>query len=103
MTASKNRNAVHFVQLSASRTGRGGKRIGAFINCWIRFPWPDGAELLAKHYVKRQGYAIRRIAKGPLISRRPIDKRVRPYFDEAMRDGASFVFHEYPIRKRSGR
>ncbi len=59
--------------------------------------------MLAKHYIKKQGYIIRRVSRKPLVAPRPKDREMRGYFDEALRDGASFVFYQYPVGKRSAK
>jgi hypothetical protein len=29
---------------------------GAYVNCWINFPLKGGAELLARHYIRKYGW-----------------------------------------------
>jgi hypothetical protein len=77
---------------------------GAYVNCWIDFRLHEGALVLAKFYIRQEGWRIRtleshRWVNGPANAGRGAIK----YFREAKRDGASFVFHRYPIRPRADR
>jgi hypothetical protein len=71
---------------------------GAYISCWINFPMSNGAEQLARYYIRANGWKIRRIHQRFKVSK--ADSRKKPgftkYFDEAAKDGTSFVYHIYP-------
>src|SRR5688500_6877570 len=86
---------------SAARAARRSGE-GAYVNCWIDFKLDDGALMLAKHYIRQAGWRIRRIEEhrwfdGP----RDVEPGSVRYFREAKRNGASFVFHRYPARRRA--
>ncbi len=70
--------------------------IGAFACCWINFPLEDGAELLARHYLHKHGWDPTDIKDVRSIERADyLDTDELQYFDEAVKDGASFVFDSY--------
>jgi hypothetical protein len=95
-------DGLHFFTLLAykkrtrSVTGRS-RRVGAYVNCWINFRLYEGALALAKFYIRNYGWQIRSLEDHRWINGPADVKRgsVR-YFREAKRDGASFVFHNYP-------
>ena len=102
-------DGLHFFTILASQelrsTARSRRRShdGAFVNCWIDFKHYEGALLLAKFYIRQEGWRIRRVQEHRWITG-PTDVArgsVR-YFSEAKRDGASFVFHRYPMRELKG-
>ena len=72
---------------------------GAYVSCWINFPLLEGAELLAKHYIRDAGYEPGEIDKVYDVSRSDYsdDDADLQYFEEAEADGASLVFHNYPL------
>ncbi len=78
---------------------------GAYISCWIEFPLAEGAEELAKFYIRKQKWKIRSIKEHSLVTRSDYKdrKHLLQYLDEAKKDGASFTFHLYPKKRRKGR
>lgn len=72
---------------------------GAFVNCWIDFKIQDGAEELARYYIKQAGWV-----PGETEAARWVEKeeyREMPetlvWFTEAEEDGVCLVFHSWPV------
>jgi hypothetical protein len=70
---------------------------GAYVSCWINFTLADGAELLARYYIEKDGWI-----PGEVHERKWVEKddyQDNPehlqYYLEAEADGASFVFHSW--------
>jgi hypothetical protein len=74
---------------------------GAYVNCWINFSIKGGAELLARHYVEKGDWRILGRAKSTWVTEKTYNKEdvARKYYAEALKDGASLVFHNYPVRR----
>ena len=71
---------------------------GAYVTCWINFALQDGAELLAKHYISEAGWTPGDVEEVQIVERdHYAGEPELQYFDEAAKDGASFVFHTYPL------
>src|SRR5262245_46043578 len=71
---------------------------GAFVNCWINFILEDGAEVLARYYIKQAGW-IPGVAHEHLLVKADTyqdDPENLQYYLEAEADGASFIFHSWP-------
>lgn len=76
------------------------KKGGAYVNCWIKFRLYEGALLLAKYYVREEGWRIRAVTEHHWIpDRAAASSETVKYFDEAEAEGASLVFHRYPKRQ----
>jgi hypothetical protein len=90
------KRGLHFFTILAFKNGT-----GAFVNCWIDFSLYEGALTLAKFYIRQEGWRIRTVEKHRWIDgpEEVVRGAVR-YFKEAKRDGASFVYHRYPVRRR---
>jgi len=70
----------------------------AYVNCWINFALQDGAELLAKHYIRKAGWSPGEVEDVRHVERNDyLDDPALQYFEEAAKDGASLVFYEYPL------
>lgn len=83
-------------QPTASRSGA--HRLGgAYVNCWIDFRNREGALLLARHFVRRDGWRIRSVQESTWIDgpARAVRGTLR-WYREAQRLGACFVFNTYP-------
>lgn len=68
---------------------------GAYVSCWVDFALREGAEVLARHYIREQGWAPGRIDEMRWVERTDYarDPENVVYFDEAKQEGASFVIH----------
>ena len=104
------KDGLHYFMILASQKQRSGtsprrrRGVGVYVNCWIDFKLYEGALILAKFYIRKQGWRIRTVeahrwVDGPADVARGAVK----YFREAKRDGASFVFHMYPTVRRARR
>lgn len=91
------KDGLHFFTILSFKRSR-----GAYVNCWIDFKLYEGALALAKFYIRKDGWRIRTLEEHRWIDGPAAVARgsVR-YFREAKRDGASFVFHRYPVRRRA--
>lgn len=78
---------------------------GAFVNCWISFRLQEGALVLAKYYIRGQGWLVRSVQEHRWINRAiDLPPGSRRFFREAQTDGACFEFHFYPKSQgRAGR
>lgn len=77
------------------------KRGGAYVNCWIKFRLYEGALLLAKYYVREEGWRVRAVTEHQWMpGRATASAETVRYFDEAERQGACLIFHRYPRRQR---
>lgn len=96
-------HGLHFFMIHAipARKRSSEKKVGgAFVNCWINFPHVDGALCLAKYYLRTAGWRFRKLEEQKWITRNDFrGQKSLQYFDEAAIDGASFVFHQYPVAK----
>lgn len=74
---------------------------GAYVNCWIKFRLYEGALLLAKYYVREEGWRIRAVIEHQWMpGRAAASGETIKYFDEAEADGACLVFNRYPKKQR---
>jgi len=94
---------MHAVPMKGSKSQKHG---GAYVSCWVNFPHGEGALVLAKHYIRSAGWRFRRLQEHKWLTRS--DHRGRKslqYYDEAAKDGSSFVFDLYPKseKKRSNK
>jgi len=88
---------IHANPLPGSRNVRHG---GAYISCWVNFPHGEGAQLLARHYIRGWGWRVRSVQEHRYPTRADyVGDPALKYFDEAAADGCSFVFHAYPPDK----
>lgn len=72
---------------------------GAYISCWVNYPHEEGALVLAKHYVRGAGWRCRSVLDRKWVRRSDYSKHDSlKYYNEAAKDGSSFVFHNYPKR-----
>lgn len=71
--------------------------IGAFVNVWIDYAGQEGAEVLARHYVKRAGWLPQEIedVRCPTTTDYAADDDLRRYFDEAVEQGHCVSFYLY--------
>jgi hypothetical protein len=71
---------------------------GAYVNCWINFQREDGARHLAEYYVTQEGWVIEEIEESKWVGQETYDDNPTGlgYFNEAVQDGASFVFNTWP-------
>jgi len=73
---------------------------GAYVSCWVNFRLYEGALELAKFYVRQQGWSVRSVRSHAWLNgpSHAVRGTVR-YYREALRVGASLVFHEYPANE----
>jgi hypothetical protein len=79
------------------------KRGGAYVSCWVNFPHQEGALVRAKHYIQAAGWRFRALEERKRVTRANYrGEESLQYYDEAAKDGSSFVFHMYPksLKKR---
>ena len=71
------------------------------MNCWVAFAAPDGAKLLARHYVEKEGWIVSRRAAVFAVdeARCKKDRKEKQYFAEAESYGYCLVFHCYPLEE----
>ena len=103
-TLSRQSPRLHYFMLHVgpARGSRFAKYGGAYVSCWVDFAHGEGALVLAKHYVRAEGWRIRKLEEHRFPSRNDYARSPNlKYFDEAVADGSSFVYHRYP--KRSSR
>jgi hypothetical protein len=93
------RDGLHYFRIHAVAR-KGNKHhpagSGAHVSCWVNFRLYEGALELAKFYVKKAGWSVQSVSShawlnGPSHAARGTVR----YYREALRVGASFVFHEY--------
>ena len=104
------KEGLHFFTILAYEKQRRGadvrrrRRRGAYVSCWINFRLYEGAFVLAKFYIRKNGWQIRSLEEHRWING-PADvtRGSIRYFREAQRDGASFVFHGYSTVQRKRR
>jgi hypothetical protein len=71
---------------------------GAYVNCWILFAWEDGAEHLARYEVEKELTIIETEEVSWIeASDFSEDDPDKEYFDQALIDGGTFVYHIYPL------
>lgn len=80
-------------------TEQAGKLGGAYINCWINSQLQDGAELLAKFYIEEAGWTPKQIEDSVWVEKEDYTDGAEnlKYYLEAEEEGASFVFHHWPV------
>jgi hypothetical protein len=72
---------------------------GAHVNCWIDFKLQDGAEQLARFYIRKDGWLpvsvddVRWVIKADYVAR----PEWLDYYLEARKSGAFFVYHTWPL------
>ena len=89
-------SGLHFFVIHARK-----RSAGAYVSCWINFRLGEGALELAKFYVRNEGWRIRSVTEKRWIERvGDVPVGSRQYFKEAKKDGASFIFHRYPIKRK---
>jgi hypothetical protein len=76
---------------------------GAHVSCWVHFPHHEGALALAKHYLRKVGWRVEKIEEVRWTIRADMPRKSLQYFDEAAKDGSSFVIHTYPSRSKRKR
>ena len=73
--------------------------VGAYVGCWIDFSDREGALLLARFYIREEGWKIRSVDEHRWYELADVPVAGRKYFKEAKKDGASFVFYRYSKRR----
>ena len=68
---------------------------GAYVSCWIDFKAKGGAVVLAEHAIRENGWEPILVDSAVLVDRADYeqDPENLALFDEAERDGESYVFH----------
>src|SRR5262245_61596039 len=104
-SARSGKDGLHFFTILAIQKQGSGttanrrRRDGAYVNCWIDFRLYEGALVLAKFYIRKEGWRIRTVEQHRWVNGpADVERGAVRYFREAKRDGASFVYHRYPIR-----
>ncbi|MDX2218387.1 MAG: hypothetical protein SF172_05130 [Burkholderiales bacterium] len=70
--------------------------VGAYVSCWVNFPSEDGALVVAKHYIRDAGWLAKRVIEQKWVQLQDSKgKDSMQYYQEAVADGCSFVFHLY--------
>jgi hypothetical protein len=96
--ARRSKGLYYFViHATPSQNSKYRKQGGAYVSCWVNFPHQEGALVLAKHYIQAAGWRFRALEERKWATRANYrgDKSLQ-YYDEAAKDGSSFVFHMYP-------
>ena len=75
------------------------ERAGAYVSCWIDFQLRDGAELLARHYLEKDGWTPGKLEGEARWCEEEhyAGTAELQYFREAEEFGACFVYHSYPL------
>jgi hypothetical protein len=79
---------------------------GAFVNCLVDFPIARSAEVVAKDWINRTGWDVKRKVVIKIVTRKDYKghKQLESYFDEALKFGVSAAFYchppEKPIRRK---
>lgn len=93
---------IHAYDDEGVKAGQKGK--GAYVGCWIRFPDPHGALVLAKFYVRASGWHVRSVKEHYWINdRRGLPPDKSRHFEKAMKIGAAIAYYIYPKRTRPNR
>jgi len=71
---------------------------GAYVNCWIDFAAADGAKVLARHFVEKNGWVPSPRSKTLFVSG-PQNGPARRLSREAKTYGYSLAFYCYPNPK----
>lgn len=80
-----------------SRSGRWAHWGGAYVSCFVRFPQRESALIVAKHWIRAEGWRVRSLqAEAWFTDVSQSIPRQRRFHREALRDGASFVYNRYP-------
>ena len=74
---------------------------GAYVNCLINFPIARGAEVVAKDWVDRSGWEVKRKVVMKIVTRKDYKghPQLESYFDEALTMGASAAYYCHPPEK----
>lgn len=94
--------ALHYFRIHANPVpgSKNARHGGAYISCWVNYPHGEGAEVLARHYIRSWGWRVRSVQEHRYPTRADYSRDpALKYFDEAAADGSSFVFHTYPPAK----
>ncbi|MFY9342606.1 MAG: hypothetical protein WAT39_08955 [Planctomycetota bacterium] len=75
--------------------------IGAFVNVWIDFAEQEGAEVLARHYVKLAGWLPQQVedVRCPDVCDYDHDDDSRRYFEQATEHGYCVSFYLYSEKR----
>jgi len=73
------------------------KAVGAYVVVYINFPEIDGAFELAKFYIKENGWKIDELEDQYYVinSEEDIENDQIEFYNEALKDGYSMIFHCY--------
>lgn len=75
---------------------------GAYVSCWILFAWQDGAEHLARYEVEKEWLIVQTEEISWVESDDiAIDSENRQYFEQALVDGGTFAYFQFPIEAES--
>jgi hypothetical protein len=70
---------------------------GAYVNAWIDFPDPKGAEALARFYIQDAGWKDKELDLEPAwIEDIDAEDERYQYYEEAFKYGSSLVFNTFP-------
>jgi hypothetical protein len=70
---------------------------GAYVNAWIDFPEQEGAEALARFYVKQAGWKDGELDQEAIwIDDMDLQDESYQYYQEALECGSSLVFNTFP-------
>lgn len=71
---------------------------GAYVNVWINFPEEEAAELIAKFYITDAGWIPGLTIESYWVEEEDYDEDEEDldYFLEALNDGSSLVFNQWP-------
>lgn len=70
---------------------------GAYVNCWISFKDRDGAEKLAKFYIKKAGWIPEMKTEESQVQKSWCKKKTdKKYYAEALKYGYTLVLNMWP-------
>lgn len=99
-------HGLHFFVIHAYAPQASTKYSGAYVTCWVKFPLYEGALAVAKAYIRRDGWRVRRVKDHNWLNS-PSDapRDALRFVREALKSGACIVYHQYPKRtqKRSSK
>jgi hypothetical protein len=74
---------------------------GAYVTCWINFNLLDGAKLLAKHYIEKDGWIVgRKTAESWFEKEDYLAPDQLEYYLTAEETGVCLIFHSWPVNSK---
>lgn len=69
---------------------------GAYVVVWIACDDAALAERRAREWIAEDGWIVESVAESARADRRALSAAEQRYFDEAVADGGSLVYHQFP-------